>query len=101
MTQPATDRRRRLRAPVACLLSALMATCTLTVPATRALGDEASPALVKYQERIDESIARALVWLAEEQKEDGSWQNVHPRWWESNPVLATAYAVLALEICLE
>ncbi len=35
------------------------------------------------------------------QKEDGSWQNVHPRWWESNPVLATAYAVLALEICLE
>jgi len=35
------------------------------------------------------------------QREDGSWQNVHPRWWESNPVLATAYAVLALEICLE
>ena len=80
MTQPATDRRRRLRAPVACLLSALMATCTLTVPATRALGDEASPALVKYQERIDESIARALVWLAEEQKEDGSWtQNERTR----------------------
>ena len=35
------------------------------------------------------------------QREDGSWQNVHPRWWESNPVLVTAYAVLALETCLK
>jgi len=35
------------------------------------------------------------------QREDGSWQNVHPRWWESNPVLVTPYAVLTLEICLK
>ncbi len=35
------------------------------------------------------------------QREDGSWQNVNPRWWESNPVLVTSYAVLALEICLK
>lgn len=35
------------------------------------------------------------------QRPDGSWKNVHPRWWESNPVLATAYSVLALEICLK
>jgi len=34
------------------------------------------------------------------QKKDGSWQNTSPRWWESNPVLATSYAVLALEVAL-
>ena len=31
------------------------------------------------------------------QRSDGSWQNPNGRWMESNPVLVTAYIVLALE----
>jgi squalene-hopene/tetraprenyl-beta-curcumene cyclase len=34
------------------------------------------------------------------QHEDGSWVNENsPRWWEGNPVLATAYALLTLSTC--
>ncbi len=32
-----------------------------------------------------------------DQREDGSWVNKNSRWWESDPVLVTAYAVLTLE----
>ncbi len=32
------------------------------------------------------------------QKADGSWQNDNGRWWEKDPTLVTAYAVLSLEI---
>lgn len=39
-------------------------------------------------------IANALLT---EQREDGSWVNKNSRWWESDPVLVTAYAVLTLE----
>jgi squalene-hopene/tetraprenyl-beta-curcumene cyclase len=31
------------------------------------------------------------------QREDGSWVNKNSRWWESDPVLVTAYAMLTLE----
>ena len=31
------------------------------------------------------------------QAPDGSWVNKNSRWWESDPVLVTAYAVLSLE----
>jgi squalene-hopene/tetraprenyl-beta-curcumene cyclase len=31
------------------------------------------------------------------QKTDGSWVNENNRWWENDPVLATSYALLALE----
>jgi squalene-hopene/tetraprenyl-beta-curcumene cyclase len=31
------------------------------------------------------------------QKPDGSWVNDNNRWWENDPVLATSYAMLALE----
>lgn len=35
--------------------------------------------------------------LALQSKQDGSWVNANaPRWWEGNPVLATAYALLTL-----
>jgi hypothetical protein len=38
--------------------------------------------------------------LAALQRADGSWINDRAeRWWEGNPVLATAYALLALEYC--
>jgi len=50
----------------------------------------------EHRWRVD--LAEKLLSL---QRQDGSWQNTHPRWWESNPVLATAYAVLALELCLQ
>lgn len=33
------------------------------------------------------------------QRADGSWLNQDPRWWEGRPVIATAYAVLALRQC--
>jgi squalene-hopene/tetraprenyl-beta-curcumene cyclase len=36
-----------------------------------------------------------------EQREDGSWSNEAPRWLEGEPVLATAYALLALEEALK
>ncbi|NJM38538.1 MAG: hypothetical protein HC845_12135 [Akkermansiaceae bacterium] len=31
------------------------------------------------------------------QREDGSWVNQNGRWMESNPILVTAYTVMALE----
>lgn len=31
------------------------------------------------------------------QREDGSWVNGNSRWWESDPILVTAYALLTLE----
>ena len=31
------------------------------------------------------------------QQEDGSWINANARWWENEPELVTAYAVLTLE----
>jgi len=31
------------------------------------------------------------------QKPDGSWVNENNRWWENDPVLVTAYSLLALE----
>lgn len=35
--------------------------------------------------------------LLRKQREDGSWANPNGRWMESNPVLVTAYCVMALE----
>ena len=32
------------------------------------------------------------------QARDGSWANEHARWWEKDPVLATAYSLIALEM---
>ena len=37
--------------------------------------------------------------LLERQGNDGSWTNPVDRWWEGDPVLATSYAVQALNIC--
>ena len=33
------------------------------------------------------------------QGENGAWVNSASRWWEANPVLVTAYAVIALDSC--
>ena len=39
--------------------------------------------------------------LVERQRDDGSWVNVADRWMEDNPVLVTAYSVLALQHALD
>ena len=39
--------------------------------------------------------------IAMQSKDDGSWVNRNsPRWWEGNPTLATAYAMLTLEAAM-
>jgi squalene-hopene/tetraprenyl-beta-curcumene cyclase len=38
--------------------------------------------------------------LGLEQK-DGSWKNENPRWWEDDPVLATSYALNAINVLLK
>ena len=43
-----------------------------------------------------QEIAAALI---ERQRSDGSWSNEIDRWWEGDPVLATSYALQALNIC--
>ena len=44
--------------------------------------------------RWREELAKKVISL---QKPDGSWANDNNRWWENDPVLATAYAILALQ----
>ena len=44
--------------------------------------------------RWREEVVRKLIKL---QNPDGSWVNANNRWWENDPVLATSYALLALE----
>lgn len=41
-----------------------------------------------------EQVVRKIISL---QRSDGSWANANNRYWENDPVLATAYALLALE----
>lgn len=45
-----------------------------------------------------EELVRKLVEL---QRPDGSWANKNAQWWEDQPVLATSFALLAMEFCLE
>ena len=39
--------------------------------------------------------------IATRQREDGSWRNTADRWLEGEPVMATVYALLALEEALK
>lgn len=56
------------------------------------------------EERVKDAAGAEHAWRGElagrlvaMQRQDGSWINENsPRWWEGNPVLATAYALLAL-----
>ncbi len=57
---------------------------------------------------IEDSRGRKHVWradlcekLAELQRRDGSWVNEADRWYEGNPYLVTAYAILALQTTRE
>jgi squalene-hopene/tetraprenyl-beta-curcumene cyclase len=46
------------------------------------------------QIRWREEVVKKIIAL---QKPDGSWVNANNRWWENDPVLASSYALLALE----
>ena len=46
--------------------------------------------------RWKDELAAKLVSL---QREDGSWANDNNRFWETDPVLCTSFAMLALELC--
>lgn len=52
---------------------------------------------VSASKKVDwrREVAMRLINL---QKADGSWQNDNGRWWEKDPNLVTAYAVMSLEI---
>lgn len=64
----------------------------------RALSAAGLDAIPKQQAadeiRWREEVVKKVISL---QKPDGSWANANNRWWENDPVLATSYALLALE----
>lgn len=62
------------------------------------LGDPVITDQHQAQHNWREDLAKAIL---ARQLPDGSWKNVNPRWWECDPRLATAYAVLALSHCLQ
>lgn len=45
-----------------------------------------------------EELATAIL---SQQLADGSWKNTSSRWWEADPRLVTAYAIITLSYCLE
>jgi squalene-hopene/tetraprenyl-beta-curcumene cyclase len=45
--------------------------------------------------------AELIAELASRQRPDGSWVNTNERWLESDPNLATGFALLALSYCRE
>lgn len=55
------------------LAAVLVAAGWLAAMAGPAAADKASPALAKYQEKVDSSLDRALAWLGKSQMDDGSW----------------------------
>jgi squalene-hopene/tetraprenyl-beta-curcumene cyclase len=57
------------------------------------------------EERLKLSAGAEVPWrdqvagrLLRLQQADGSWVNPEPRWWEADPVLATCYAVMTMEM---
>lgn len=66
----------------------------------RALHAWGEPKLTDETGRTHDWRADLCDKLAELQHEDGSWTNEADRWYEGNPHLVTAYAVLALQTAL-
>jgi squalene-hopene/tetraprenyl-beta-curcumene cyclase len=65
--------------------------------AMQAWGEEILPDAEGVPHRWRAELCRKLLSL---QREDGSWVNDQDRWYEGNPHLVTAYAVLALQTAL-
>lgn len=59
------------------------------------------PAIVTPDGRENRWAEDLALKLVELQQPDGSWVNKADRWMEAIPVLATSYAVLALDTCLQ
>ena len=66
--------------------------------ALEVLGDSTFTDSSGQNHRWAEEIAGALL---KRQAVDGSWSNEVDRWWEGDPVLATSYALQALNICYQ
>ena len=66
--------------------------------ALRAWGEPVIPDDKGVKHSWREDLCRKLISL---QNKDGSWVNTADRWYEGNPSLVTAYAVLALQTALE
>ena len=62
-------------------------------PAWAAAKPAAPPGTRAWRERV-------ALELLRRQNGDGSWRQVSPDGWETRPELSTAYALLALELCL-
>ena len=62
----------------------------LSAAGLEALPKSGSAAEIRWREEV-------VLRLIALQRPDGSWVNENNRWWENDPVLATSYALLALE----
>ncbi len=60
------------------------------------LGDATITDIEGHQHHWAQEVAQVLL---QRQRADGSWANEVDRWWEGDPVLATSYALQALNIC--
>ncbi len=69
---------------------------TIMARSLAATGLKVLPARAEAQGEIAWS-AELLERLLVIQKEDGSWVNSNNRFWEANPILTTAYSILALQ----
>jgi squalene-hopene/tetraprenyl-beta-curcumene cyclase len=65
---------------------------------TKALHAADVDRLALADQRVVDWPREVALRLLELQRPDGSWWNDHNRWWERDPNLVTAYAVMALEM---
>ncbi|MBR1871145.1 MAG: terpene cyclase/mutase family protein [Kiritimatiellae bacterium] len=65
----------------------------------RALSVANVPSLVQPDGEVVDWKSELAAKIRSLQREDGSWANSNNRFWESDPVLATSFAILALNLC--
>lgn len=68
---------------------------------TRTLSTFGSPVLELQSGERRDWVRELSARLLSLQLEDGRWENGADRWWESEPLVVTAYSVLALDLCRE
>ena len=85
---------RKIILPAALAILSASAFATPEVVEDELLGAEPEISNLKNGNRVaNMRLATEKNW----KKPDGSWVNDNNRWWENDPVLATSYAMLALE----
>ena len=60
------------------------------------IADTAFASIIVGQDKKSPAAKKAVQWLIEQQKPDGSWAG-EKKWFEDNGVLTTSYAILALQ----